>query len=156
VKRSTLTITILATLLILFGGYLVFGGTSGLSAPAANGVSVSLYKSPTCGCCGLYAAYLRSAGFTVDVQEVSDMAVVKEQYGVPGDLQSCHTSVIDGKVVEGHVPVEAVTKLLSQDSVTAISLPGMPSGSPGMPGGKLAPFTIYSFSGSEPVIFTEL
>jgi len=110
-------------------------------------MQVMLYKSPTCGCCGAYASYLKSSDYSVTIQEEADMTAIKEQFGIPLDLQSCHTSIIDGYVVEGHMPEAAIVKLLAeQPEIAGIALPGMPSGSPGMPGPKAEPFTIYAFS----------
>ena len=108
-------------------------------------MAVTVYKSPTCGCCGEYEAYLRDHGFEVEVVEKDDLTETKETLGVPSDLQSCHTSVVEGYFVEGHVPLEAVYKLLHErPSIDGIALPGMPAGSPGMGGEKEGPFTIYA------------
>lgn len=104
---------------------------------------ITIYKTPACSCCGLYAAYIEGLGYQVDLQLVDDIDAVKERLGVPYDLQSCHTSEIDGYVVEGHVPIEAIEKMLSErPDIAGIALPGMPSGSPGMPGEK-EDFVIY-------------
>lgn len=104
----------------------------------------TIYKSPSCGCCGQYAAYLEKKGYGVDVQGVADMSQIKEQYGVPYELESCHTMEIGGYVVEGHIPEEAVQKLLiERPDIKGIGMAGMPSGSPGMPGPKTSDFVIY-------------
>ncbi len=104
-----------------------------------------MYKSPYCGCCEAYASYLRSSGISVRV-EVADMERVKERYGIAENLRSCHTVVMNGKVIEGHVPLEAVQKLMESDE-KGIALPGMPAGSPGMPGVKAGEFVIYGLDG---------
>jgi hypothetical protein len=118
-----------------------------LSTPAVAGESsrqATLYKNPQCGCCEGYADYLRENGFQVNVQPTHDLPLLHRQYGVPESLVGCHTTVVDGYVVEGHVPINAVLRLLSErPDIRGISLPGMPAGSPGMFGEKAAPFTIY-------------
>ena len=106
--------------------------------------SATLYKNPQCGCCETYADYLRENGFEVTVEPTHDLPLMKRQYGVPGELEGCHTTLIDGYVVEGHVPVNSVIRLLTErPDIKGISLPGMPAGSPGMFGEKSGPFTIY-------------
>ncbi len=90
-------------------------------------------KDPTCGCCGGWIAYLRAAGFSVDVVETTDVDRTKTRLGVPGDLASCHTAEIGGYVVEGHVPESAIRRLLAEKpAATGIAVPGMPSSAPGM------------------------
>ena len=90
---------------------------------------------------------MRDHGFAVRSMPIDDMATMKQQMGVPKDVWSCHTAVIDGYAIEGHVPVEAIEDLLAQrPAIDGIALPGMPSGSPGMPGAKAAPFAILAVS----------
>lgn len=104
----------------------------------------TLYKNSQCGCCESYADYLRENGFEVTVEPTHDLPLMKRQYGVPGELEGCHTTLVDGYVVEGHVPVNPLLRLLTErPDIKGISLPGMPAGSPGMSGEKTAPFTIY-------------
>jgi hypothetical protein len=106
-----------------------------------------LYKSPNCGCCGNHAAYLRRNGFDVEVVETDNIGDVKSKNNIPAGEESCHTTVIGDYVVEGHVPVEAIEKLLTEKpAVKGIGLAAMPAGSPGMPGPKQSPFQIYSFT----------
>lgn len=111
--------------------------------------SMVIYKSPTCGCCDLYSSYIRKYGAEVTVKNIENMEEIKEKYNIPSSVYSCHTTVMEGKVVEGHIPVEGIVALLENDSVSNIGMPGMPSGSPGMPGAKSSPFTIYSFDETE-------
>jgi hypothetical protein len=104
----------------------------------------TLYKNPQCGCCEGYADYLRANGFDVTVKPTHDLPLLHGQYGVPEPLVGCHTTLVDGYVVEGHVPINAVLRMLKErPHIKGISLPGMPAGSPGMSGEKAAPFTIY-------------
>lgn len=117
--------------------------------------SVVLYKSPTCGCCTGYAAYLRDHGFKVEEQPVADVEAIKNRLHVPANLRSCHTAVIGDYVVEGHVPVDVVRRLLAEHPpITGIASPGMPSGSPGMPGPK-EPNRIQAFSPTGTSLYAE-
>jgi hypothetical protein len=105
---------------------------------------VTLYKSPTCGCCEAYVKYLRENGFTVNAINENDMDGIKKRYGV-SHLASCHTALINGYVVEGHVPVHAINKMLKEKpAIIGISAPGMPQNSPGMGEMKKGTLTIYS------------
>ena len=109
-----------------------------------------LYKNPQCGCCEEYANYLRRNGFKVKVQATHNLSLIRRQAGVniPEKLEGCHTTFIDKYVIEGHVPVSTLDKLLSErPNIRGISLPGMPEGSPGMTGQKTEPFTIYEIGG---------
>lgn len=112
--------------------------------------SAIVYKEPNCGCCNGYIAELEKQGFAVETKSVKDMGIVKKQYGISEDKESCHTTVIGDYFVEGHVPIAAVEKLLSEKpDIDGIGLPGMPLGTPGMPGEKQAPYEIYQKNGNE-------
>jgi hypothetical protein len=90
-------------------------------------------KDPGCGCCGGWIAYLRAAGFSVDVIETSDVDRARARLGVPADLASCHTAEIGGYAIEGHVPETAIRRLLAErPPATGIAVPGMPQSAPGM------------------------
>ncbi len=114
-----------------------------------SGLSVTIYKPPLCPCCSEYARYLSSLGAEVSIANVEDFESLMDRLGIPIELRSCHISIVEGYIVVGHVPADAIKKLLSErPSIRGISLPGMPPGSPGMPGAKEKPFTIYSFNDS--------
>ena len=115
----------------------------------------TLYKTPECGCCEGYADYLRENGFEVRVEERHDLSQIKRQHGVPAEFDGCHTTLLGGYVVEGHVPVATLLRLLEEKpAVRGVSLPGMPAGSPGMSGEKAEPFTVYGFSdGGRPMVY---
>ena len=100
----------------------------------AAGEAVTVYKDPECGCCALWIEHLRDAGYKVKTVESDDMAAVKKRLGVPTELASCHTGVVDasGQVVEGHVPASALARLISTPSVKGVAVPGMPVNAPGM------------------------
>jgi hypothetical protein len=94
---------------------------------------VTMYMTPTCGCCKHWGDHMRENGFTVREVRRSDLASIRAEHGVPGRALSCHTSVVDGYAVEGHVPADAVRRLLRErPAVRGIAVPGMPIGSPGM------------------------
>jgi hypothetical protein len=113
------------------------------SAHAAP-VPVALYKSPECGCCDGYADYLRQHGFAVTVTATPELSDISRKAGIPSELQGCHTAFVGGYVVDGHVPVEAINKMLAERApIKGITLPGMPEGSPGMVGTKTGRFTVY-------------
>ena len=99
-------------------------------------------KDPTCGCCTGWADHMRAAGFPVEVIETSEINRVKVRLGVPQDLASCHTAEVGGYVLEGHVPAEAVKRLLAEKPpAKGLAVPGMPMGSPGMEMADMAPET---------------
>jgi hypothetical protein len=101
---------------------------------AAAPTHVVMHKNPGCGCCDLWADHLRAHGFTVESTEDPEILSFKSEQGVPGPLMSCHTAVIDGYFVEGHVPANDILRLLREkpENVEGIAVPGMPLGSPGM------------------------
>lgn len=104
---------------------------------------VTVYRTPSCGCCGEYVRYLRDHGVTVHVIEQDDLTRLKRQWGIPEPMWSCHTARVGPYVVEGHVPLEAIARLLRErPDARGIALPAMPSGSPGMGGARSGPLTI--------------
>lgn len=119
-------------------------------AGAEEKIAATLYKKPGCGCCETYANYLRENGFNVTVLERPKMSVIKPQYAVRKDLEGCHSTVIGKYVIEGHVPVGPIKRLLAEKpDIKGLSLPGMPEGSPGMSGTKQGPFEILSITGGD-------
>ena len=107
------------------------GQTSQAPKPAA--VPMQVYKTPTCGCCGKWVDHVKLAGFAPEVHDMPDVTPVKAKGGVPRALQSCHTALVGGYVIEGHVPADLVQRLLREKpKVAGIAVPGMPAGSPGM------------------------
>jgi len=110
----------------------------------AQDKEVTLYKSPNCSCCIGYADVLKKQGFDVKIVAKDNMTAIKEKFGVPTSQQSCHTISMGKYFIEGHVPMAAIEKLLKEKpAIDGIGLPGMPTGSPGMPGKKRAPFKVY-------------
>lgn len=111
--------------------------------------AITVYKSPTCGCCSKWEEHLTKAGFQVTSKPTENMPEIRKQYGVPEKMESCHTAVIDGYVIEGHVPADDVKKLLQTRpaDVLGLAAPGMPPKSPGMQpeGEKPAGYDVLSF-----------
>lgn len=106
--------------------------------------SATIYRSPSCGCCGSYISYLEGRGYAVTTEFMKKNGQRLDRFGIPEDMASCHTMQVGPYVVEGHVPEEAIRKLLDEKpDIRGIALPGMPFGSPGMPGEKEEDFTIY-------------
>ncbi len=116
-------------------------------------ITAVIYKSPYCGCCSGYAEHLRQSGFKVEINEVDNLTPIRRMVGISKELQSCHTAVIDGYVVEGHVPVADIRHLLAErPEIKGIALPGMPEGVPGMPGPKPDKLILYTIE-KEPRAF---
>ena len=118
-----------------------------LAAPSwAGGPKLTVYKSPTCGCCSKWIEHLEAHGFEVKSENRQDMNLVKAQNGVPRQMASCHTAIVEGYVIEGHVPAEDIERLLKErPDVAGISVPGMPVGAPGMEGPNPQEFAVISF-----------
>jgi hypothetical protein len=119
------------------------------ATPATAGV-LTVYKTPTCGCCHKWVEHMKAAGFQVREVDMEDITEVKQASGVPMSLRTCHTALIDGYVVEGHVPADLVKKLLAEKpKVAGIAVPGMPMGSPGMEmDGMKDPYEVLLFDKS--------
>lgn len=118
-------------------------GTPVLDKP----MDITVYRSPTCGCCGKWLDHMKRQGFVVKDIQTEDMAGIKKKFGVPENLQSCHTALVGGYVVEGHVPAADVAELLKKHPKAAgLAVPGMPAGTPGMEmGGRKDPFAVLEF-----------
>ncbi len=112
-------------------------------------VRMVVYKTPTCGCCKKWVEHVQAAGFQVEVHDTADVTPVKNEHGLPQHLASCHTAIVDGYVIEGHVPADVIRRLLAErPQVAGIAVPGMPMGSPGMevPGGQAHPYDVIAFA----------
>ena len=139
-------------LALVVGAFATSGVTT--SALAGDNNTARIYKSRYCGCCEGYTAYLRQNGFEVEVTNSEEMGEIKRLAGVPEPMESCHTMLIGNYVVEGHVPLRAITKLLREKpAIRGIALPGMEQGSPGMDGEKTEPFTIYAITDDGTPVF---
>ncbi len=137
---------------------ILVGSAAATTAPASEHArQVEVYKSPWCGCCVAWVDHLERNGYSAIIHDVEDLSAIKQMAGVPQDLWSCHTAMIDGYVVEGHVPATAIDRLLSErPDIHGLSVPGMPQGSPGMEGPNPVPFTVYSIGSDDEVeVFME-
>jgi hypothetical protein len=140
----------------LIAGILLVGAGSSPAAAraAAESPRLQVYKSPTCGCCGKWADHMREAGFDVEENSVEDVVSYKRKYGVPAELFTCHTAVVEGYVVEGHVPAEDVWRMLRErPAIKGIGVPGMPIGSPGMEGPDPDDYRTFAFTADSSYVF---
>lgn len=129
-------------------GLALAGGKSLWARPAAGPATLTIYKSPTCGCCAKWVDHVKAAGFATVVHDDDDMDTVKDSLGVPRELRSCHTAQVEKYVIEGHVPAEDIQRLLAErPKVAGLAVPGMPASSPGMavPGAPHEPFEVLSY-----------
>ncbi len=123
----------------------------GAQAPTQP-LALTVYKDPNCGCCEQWVTHMAAAGFRPAVHDVSDLAAVKARLGVPAALHSCHTAVVGGVVVEGHVPAADVRRFLRERprvgraAARGLAVPGMPAGSPGMEGPPPERYAVLAFA----------
>ncbi|MBB3232753.1 DUF411 domain-containing protein [Halomonas stenophila] len=130
---------------LLTTGLLLTGGIA-----HADALEARLYKNPSCGCCTAYARQMEAHGFDVEVIETQDIGSVKQAAGIPYGEGACHTIELEGYVIEGHVPFAAIDRLLEErPDIDGIGLAGMPTGTPGMPGPKQAPYEVKQFTDRE-------
>jgi hypothetical protein len=117
-------------------------------------VEVTVYKSPTCGCCSKWVDHMTASGFKVIAHDTSNMQAVKTKLGVPDAMASCHTSVVNGYVIEGHVPAVDIQRLLrDKPTVAGLAVPGMVTGSPGMEGSRSDPYNVIAFGEGKTSVF---
>ncbi len=127
--------------LVAAGGFFVVRGSDAQELP-----EITVYKSPTCGCCAKWVTHLEENGFDVKPIDLANVNEMKIRYGVPGDLTSCHTALVDGYVVEGHVPADVIKQLIEERPEAAgLAVPGMPIGSPGMEGPNPEEYDVLAF-----------
>jgi hypothetical protein len=145
--------------LLAGAGSLAVLSVAGCSEAAARPVPMAVRRNPGCGCCEVWTEQMRASGrFIVTTQDDPDLAAFKNARGVPADLASCHTAIVGDYVVEGHVPLEDVVRLLEErPQVAGVAVGGMPMGSPGMeqPGGGNEAYDVVAFtSGGERSVFS--
>ena len=115
---------------------------------------VEVFKTPSCGCCYGYVLFLEEEKFKVKQTDMRSLHTIKKKYNIPVEMQSCHTTIMGKYFIEGHVPFEAVEKLLKeQPDIDGIALPGMPIGTPGMPGDKDEPYVIFQLKDGKSSVF---
>jgi hypothetical protein len=115
--------------------------------PYDGNQEITVYRSPSCGCCGVWIEHMKKHGFQITDIKTEDMEAIKQKYNVPKELTSCHTAVIDGYVMEGHIPADDIKRfLVGKPQFQGLAVAGMPIGSPGMESAKIKqPFTVFAF-----------
>lgn len=147
-----------AGLSLLAGGALALYLALTPGASTQAGSVVEMYQDPNCGCCTDWADHLREEGFEVRQHKTRDMRSVKVEHGVTPELSSCHTALIDGYVIEGHVPAADIKRLLEErPEVVGLTVPGMPHGSPGMETGRYDDYAVLTWQHEDrtPAVFSE-
>jgi len=130
----------------LFALTLTTGASTSSVYPNPKQTKITVYKDPSCGCCKNWIEHLKKHGYAVDAKDTPTMAEVKRTLGVPDALTSCHTAVVNGYLIEGHVPAADIARLLKQKpKVVGLAVPGMPMGSPGMEGPTKQHYQVLSF-----------
>lgn len=116
------------------------------TGPAAKKPTITVYKDPSCGCCKSWIEHLIKHGYRVDARDTPEMTEIKRSLGVPDRLSACHTAVVNGYLIEGHVPAADIARLLKEKpKVAGLAVPGMPMGSPGMEGPRSQHYQVLSF-----------
>ena len=114
---------------------------------ATGTIPITVYASPTCGCCSAWVDHLREHDFLVTVERVADVTPIKRQFGVPQPLWSCHTAMVHSYAVEGHVPADLIQRAVRErPAIAGLAVPGMPSGSPGMEGATKDRYEVIAFT----------
>lgn len=116
------------------------------SATSATGIPIKVYKDPNCGCCKEWVKHLEGNGFIVETMDMPDLSAVKDKHGVRPEMEACHTAVVGGYTIEGHVPADVILKLLKEKpAIAGLAVPGMPMGSPGMEGATKEKYDVLTF-----------
>jgi hypothetical protein len=140
--------------LIVAGLVAMIGSWAAAQSGRTQPPTVEVYKSPTCGCCAKWMMHLQEAGFIVKATDVPEVSDIKTKYKVPVDLASCHTALVAGYVVEGHVPAADLWRLVKErPKIAGIAVPGMPEGSPGMEGPKPQPYDVIAWGDGRSFVF---
>ncbi len=143
-KRSTQFLALAAALVMIT--LTTAAVRSGSVVPPVKKPTITVYKDPNCGCCKHWIAYLAKHGYTVVAKDTPDMTEIKHSLGVPDALTACHTAVVNGYLIEGHVSAEDIDRLLAQKpTIAGIAVPGMPMSSPGMDGPRTQGYNVLSF-----------
>ncbi|MBC8337122.1 MAG: DUF411 domain-containing protein [Alphaproteobacteria bacterium] len=126
---------------------IAFAASLGTPSASAEAAEITVYKSPSCGCCKKWVSHMEKNGHSVKTLNFEDMDPIKKMAAIPEKFQSCHTAIVDGYVVEGHVPAKDVERLLKErPKARGIAVPGMPAGSPGMEQGEAERYEVLLFN----------
>ena len=144
-KNSHRSIIILILFVSLFYTFnFVADEKKALANVNSNKLNAEVFKTPSCGCCYGYVLFLEREKYNVKQTDMRSLHSIKQKYNIPVEMQSCHTTIIGKYFIEGHVPLAAINKLFKEKpNIDGIALPGMPIGTPGMPGKKEEPYVIY-------------
>ena len=155
IKSNLIKITVLTALTLSF--FYIFNIVTDKKDALANIDNkqiVEVFKTPSCGCCYGYVLFLEKEKYKVKQTDMRSLHSIKQKYNIPIEMQSCHTTIMGKYFIEGHVPIEAINKLLKeQPDIDGIALPGMPIGTPGMPGDKDEPYVIYQLTDGKFSVF---
>ena len=154
-KKNSLKLTV--PIVLIFSFFYIINFVTDKNEALANVENkqiVQVFKSPSCGCCNGYVLFLEKENFKVKRTDLESIHTIKQKYAIPLEMQSCHTTILGKYFIEGHVPLEAINKLLKeQPDIDGIALPGMPIGTPGMPGEKEGPYVIYQLIDGKASVF---
>ena len=155
IKNNLIKITVLTALtLSFFYIFNIITDKKDALANIDNKQIVEVFKTPSCGCCYGYVLFLEKEKYKVKQTDMRSLHSIKQKYNIPIEMQSCHTTIMGKYFIEGHVPIEAINKLLKeQPDIDGIALPGMPIGTPGMPGDKDEPYVIYQLTDGKFSVF---
>ena len=155
IKSNLIKITVLTALtLSFFYIFNIITDKKDALANIDNKQIVEVFKTPSCGCCYGYVLFLEKEKYKVKQSDMRSLHSIKQKYNIPIEMQSCHTTIMGKYFIEGHVPIEAINKLLKErPDIDGIALPGMPIGTPGMPGDKDEPYVIYQLTDGKFSVF---
>ena len=151
-SRSATLVVLLISFFLIFGFVIIKQDASAVTKTSEYNVEV--IKTSSCGCCYGYVLFLEEENFKVKQTDMRSLHLIKKKYNIPLEMQSCHTTILGKYFIEGHVPIEAINKLLKEKpDIDGIALPGMPIGTPGMPGEKVEPYIIYQLVDGKSSVF---
>ena len=151
-SRPATLVVLLISFFLIFS--FIINKQDALAVSKVDKYNVEVFKTASCGCCYGYVLFLEEEKFKVKQTDMRSLHMIKKKYNIPPKMQSCHTTILGKYFIEGHVPIEAINKLLKeQPDIDGIALPGMPTGTPGMPGEKEEPYVIYQLVDGKPSVF---
>ena len=151
-SRSATLLVLLISFFLIFS--FVINKQDASAVTNSSKYNVEVIKTSSCGCCYGYVLFLEEEKFKVKQTDMRSLHLIKKKYNIPLEMQSCHTTILGKYFIEGHVPIEAINKLLKEKpDIDGIALPGMPIGTPGMPGEKEEPYIIYQLVDGKSSVF---
>jgi len=151
-SKSVTLVVLLISFILIFS--FVTNKQDASAVTKTSKYNVEVFKTPSCGCCYGYVLFLEEEKFEVKQTDMRNLHSIKKKYNIPLEMQSCHTTILGKYFIEGHVPIEAINKLLKEKpDIDGIALPGMPIGTPGMPGDKKEPYIIYQLVDGKSSVF---